>query len=70
MIYTCKTFTGFYPVGTAAVVVASDAVTASNLLNSHLQANGLPGDSTPDDMEHLDPEEDESFVRILCDGNY
>ncbi len=44
-IYKCTNFTGFYPVGVAAVVVAECASAAEHLLNVALQAVGLPGDA-------------------------
>ena len=66
-IWTNKKFTGFYPVGTAAVVVARDAESATEYLNLFLAEAGL-GETTPEDFEEMPHKEGE--VRILCDGNY
>jgi len=67
MLYTCTAFTGFYPVGTAAVVNALDEFEAANLLNEALRHHGLSGDISALDMRELPSDE---TVRILCDGNY
>lgn len=66
--YTCKEFTGFYPVGTAAVVRAENSRMAARLLNAALEKQGLCADATPENMEEF-PKLGE-FVRILNDGNY
>jgi|GEM_PF-2309499 len=54
-IYKCTNFTGFYPVGVAAVVVAECASAAEHLLNVALQAVGLPGDAQIDEDSAIDP---------------
>ena len=66
-VYTCTTFTGHYPVGTAAVIAAPSQEVAAEMLNSELQLRGLPGDAKPEDMI-LYPVDDN--CRILTDGNY
>ncbi|MDR5784079.1 hypothetical protein QCE63_32175 [Caballeronia sp. LZ065] len=53
-IYTCSNFTGFYPVGVAAVIVAECASAAEHLLNVALQAVGLPGDAQIDEGSAVD----------------
>lgn len=66
-LWTNKKFTGHWPVGTAAVVVAADATLAADYLNLFLAEQGLP-DTKPEDFEEIPHKEGE--VRILCDGNY
>lgn len=65
-IWTCKRFTGYWPVGTAAVVHAEDEVTAAEILNQELRLQKLPGDAKAEDMIEFSKDK----VRILCDGNY
>ena len=65
--YTNKSFTGHWPVGTAAVVRAINAEEAATILNEELVRLGLPGDATAGDMMPLLRKE---RVRILCDGDY
>ena len=43
-VFTCNDFEGFYPVPTAAVVVAEDIGSAAVALRNALIDNGLPGD--------------------------
>lgn len=67
--YTCNNFTGHYPVGSAAIVRAKDAVEAADKLNAALKDAGLEGDAEVKDMLAfpIGPTDD---VRILVDGNY
>lgn len=67
-VYTNNKFTGFYPVGTAAVVVADDPLEAAGLLNNELIRIGLKATAKADDMERFEVEH--TNVRILCDGEY
>ena len=67
-IYTNKTFTGHYPVGSAAVVCATSRIQAVALLNIQLREIGLSGDAEVEDMIEL--KFDVPAVRILEDGNY
>lgn len=67
-VYTCNEFTGFNPVGVAAVIAASSAAAAAKKLNKELKAKGLPGDALPEDMILFHPGDKD--VRILYDGNY
>ncbi len=68
-IYTNTTFTGHYPVGTAAIVRASDRTEAALKLNIVLQEHGLKGDALPEDMIPFLGTQDQQ-VRILNNGNY
>jgi len=73
-IYTNNRFTGFYPVGTAAVVRAESKEDAAELLNVELKACGLPADAKPEDMvlfaDWSELVEWSDGVRILCVGDY
>ena len=60
-------FKGFYPVGTAAVVVANNATDAADFLSMFLEEKGLDP-AKVEDMEEM-PFVD-GQVSILCDGNY
>jgi len=78
-IYTCTEFTGHYPTGVAAIVLAKSKAIAKNRLNKELQNCNLPGDAKVEDIKHLcraytqfdlcrlTPK---SPVVILADGNY
>lgn len=65
--YTNTSFTGHWPVGAAAVVLADNAAEAAELLNTELRSRGLPGDATAGEMEPLDRK---VRVTILNDGEY
>lgn len=67
-VYTCTSFQGRYPVGTAAVVVASSAKCAAELLSVELLAWDLPNKILPEQMAELDLSAPD--VVILCDGDY
>jgi hypothetical protein len=66
-IFTNNTFTGHYPVGTAAVVRAENKVEAAKLLNAELKRLGLPAKVPSSEMIEFAIEE---HVSILCDGDY
>jgi hypothetical protein len=66
-VYTCNKFTGYWPVGCAAVVWADDEQEAAEKLNLSLQNQGLMGDAKSESMLEF-PGLD--HVRILNDGNY
>jgi len=66
-VYTNNSFTGHYPVGSAAVVIASGPQEAAAMLNAELRSRGLDGDVKPEDMLAMGPD---SSVRVLCDGDY
>jgi len=69
-VFTCNNFSGHYPVGTAAVVIAETREEAAEDLNHKLKSqHSLPGDAKPEDMIEF-PSDCRESVRILCDGNY
>lgn len=68
MIFTCRSFTGHYPVGVAAVVQADNAEEAARLLNEELKTHGLKGDAEPHKMIPWVGGVD--VVRVLCNGDY
>jgi hypothetical protein len=66
-VFVERTFTGFWPVGTAAVIVADTKQRAEELLRDALAARGL----TPDQrlqLEELETAMEQAIV--LRDGNY
>lgn len=67
-VYVCNSFTGYYPVGVAAVVVSDSQEHAAELLNAQLKAQGLKGDVTENDMALVMQKAPQ--VVILADGNY
>ncbi len=67
--YTCKTFTGHWPVGSVAIVMAKNIHDAANKLNAELKEMGLPGDARSSDMT-IFPIGIKEQVRVLTDGNY
>ena len=68
-IYTHTKFTGHYPVGVAAVIIAPDRAKAIAKLNDTLRANGLFADAQERDLVPLMIDE-VPVCRILNDGNY
>lgn len=66
--YTCTSFTGHFPVGTAAVVVARSRIEAAHALEKALATQGLPQTIDPKTMLIVDPHHQN--VRVLLDGNY
>lgn len=67
-IYTNNQFTGYYPVGSAAIVRADSPKAAADKLNHMLKLMDLPGDAKAKDMKPF-PDGVET-VRILVDGDY
>lgn len=67
-VWTNNQFSGHWPVGTAAVVVAGTALQAAELLNNELSKCGLGRPATPDQFEKLST--NAPTVRVLCDGDY
>lgn len=63
-VYTSNDFTGFYPVGTAMVIVASNADEALTIAKNKCNSIGLTFDGTLDELD-LNPQ-----AVILCDGDY
>lgn len=67
-IYTAS-FTGHYPVGTAAVIVARDIEHARELLAKQMEAHELkPSDAYEATITRLAIHKPK--CTILCDGNY
>lgn len=58
-------FTGQWPVGTAAVVIASDEKEAASLLNDRLAEQGLSFDGRLIEIDTTAPN-----AVVICDGNY
>ena len=67
-VWTNNNFEGFWPVGTAAVVVSKTAKEAAFELNFQLKERNLPAEVKESDMEELPMMDGQ--VKILCDGNY
>lgn len=67
-VYTCVDFTGHYPVGQAAVVVAEDADAAEILLKKKLKKIGL--DQGGDALNMVLLPTGRATAVILMDGNY
>lgn len=65
-VFTVNDFTGFWPVGTAAVVVAENEASARKLLEAKLAERRLPADGFT--LHELSTEA--PSVLILCDGDY
>lgn len=71
-VFTCTNFEGFFPVGTAAVIVAEDAYEARQTLQSRLVALGLGRDCHDRyDIEEVDTSDSRpAHAIILRDGDY
>lgn len=67
-VYTCTDFRGFWPVGTAAVVVAFDEIDAAIYLEIELGKIGISQGIRPEQMHKLKMEE--RTIEVLADGNY
>ena len=67
-VWTNTHFEGYYPVGTAAVVVAYTAEQAAELLNDACGKEGLGRPATAQQFTELPCVK--PVARILCDGNY
>lgn len=69
-VFTCNSFKGVWPVGTAAVIVAESKETAFSLLSSALSGRGMKQspEFTVDEIDELDTSV--PSVEILCDGDY
>ena len=66
--WTCISFKGHYPVGSAAVVTAEDIETAVLYLEKGLANLGLKQKIKPEDLIPLPTQH--RHVRILVDGEY
>lgn len=58
-------FTGHWPVGTAAVVVANDETEAAMLLEQRLSEHGLSFDGRLIEIDATQP-----MALVIADGNY
>ena len=67
-VWSITSFTGHYPVGVAAVVVAKDAEDAAKLLTVELSAHGLEQEIKAKSMREVPMVIPMAF--ILADGNY
>lgn len=67
-VYTCTDFSGHWPVGTAAVIVAPDIKAARAKLHEALKANGLVQDVATCTLRKLDTTQADCI--ILNDGDY
>jgi len=67
-IYTCNSFSGQYPVGTSAVIVAESVDDAKKRLENELKRIGLEQKINPEQIKVV--ETDLPDVIILNDGNY
>ena len=67
-VYTNNKFEGYWPVGSAAVVVAPSRPAAAGLLQAKLKHIGLDQGVSPTDMVEIATDDPEAH--ILHDGNY
>lgn len=67
-VFTCNNFTGRWPVGTAAVIVAEDEDTGLEILLEALDGCGLPQKEGSLVLKEIAA--DVPGAVILCDGNY
>ncbi len=67
-VYTCTTFEGVWPIGTAAIVVGHDETDARRRLGEELLKSGLKKLRPEDRVVELDTSIAQAIV--LCDGDY
>lgn len=67
-LFVNNSFTGHYPTGTAAVVVAPSRSRASEILKARLAKIGLPQEVDAKDMREVNLSGEQ--CEILYDGNY
>jgi hypothetical protein len=67
-LYTCTGFKGFWPVGTAAVMVASTQAEAKEMLEAELAKLGLHQTLPMDEIVNVNLSK--AAAHILLDGNY
>lgn len=68
-VFTCTDFTGYWPVGIAAVIVAADIDAATMMLADRLESAGPPQMGS-DPLTLIELDTDNIAVTILNDGNY
>ena len=70
-IWVNNTFTGFWPVGTAAVIVADARYEAAEYLSQAITKRGLPPQSPNELVVGMSKvKQNNGSVTILNDGNY
>lgn len=69
-VFTCNDFVGFWPVGTAAVVIAEDVSQARCLLDGELHKLGLIQLAPPNEYTITEIDTTLQQAIILCDGDY
>ena len=67
-MFYCNKFTGHYPVGTAAIIIASSVDEAIGLLEEELRSRGLRQRIRPEQLTVIDLGHPQAL--ILQDGNY
>ncbi len=67
-VYTCTSFAGHWPVGTAAVIIASNRPNAAKLLQKTLEKMGLKQQVEEEDLKYL--RLDRAQAIVLRDGDY
>ena len=70
LVFTFTNFSGHYPVGTAAVVVAKNQTEAEVLMDEQLSELGLPPLHDQEGVEISEVDLDVYQAIILLDGNY
>lgn len=68
--FTNNTFTGHYPVGTAAVVIALNRAQAARILTKELKEKHGLSDPQIHSKDMKEMPTDRTYCRVLCDGNY
>jgi hypothetical protein len=68
-IYVCTNFTGHWPVGSAALVIAEDSEEAERMLRDVL-AEEIPQRTQPPKLWMDEVKPDSKGVTLLNDGNY
>lgn len=67
-VFYCTSFTGQYPVGASAVIVAKSRKSAAHLLEEALAERGLRQKIDPKDLTQINTKLPEAI--ILQDGDY
>lgn len=69
-LYACKGFTGHYPVGTSAIVVAPSRSAAADMLAARLASLGLEQKEPITEAMMVEIDDTTPGVLMLNDGNY
>lgn len=67
-VYTCTSFFGHWPVGTAAVIIAADKTEAKEMLETALNDSGLPQIIEESDFTEIS--KSTPSAHILNNGDY